>query len=230
MGSVEPLKKLYALWQPRLHLVDVVVRQAHPGPEAPAYAHFEQKMTDARHYQEHEDIPWTVLVDDLAGTTHQVYGGLFDPTYLIDADGRVAFYNLWTHAPTLHQAITALMRRGGLGVVTGGVDRRPHVWPALTDGWKGLRRGLPQSFIELEMAAPLTASSTWLGYQLRPLLAPLTLRPTPLPRTAQMGLAIGAVALFGLLARRLWSANAGHDAREDRTLRTTTRPVFRKSR
>jgi hypothetical protein len=94
------------------------------------------------------------VVDDIAGTTHQVYGGLADPTYLIDRDGRVAFYNMWTHAPTLHEAIEELLKQDGRGVVMGGTHRTPHLLASMTDGWKGLRRGFPQSAVELELSAP----------------------------------------------------------------------------
>lgn len=91
-------------------------------------------MRDAETYQRENRIDWPVVVDDLRGTTHQVYGALADPIYLLDADGRVAFYNTWAHAPTLHEAITALLQRGGRGVVNGGVDRTMHMAAALTDG------------------------------------------------------------------------------------------------
>ena len=80
------------------------------------------------------------MVDDLQGTTHQVYGGLADPTYLIDADGRVAFYDMWTHAPTLHKAIEELMNQDGPGILKGGTERAPHLLTSMTDGWKGLPR------------------------------------------------------------------------------------------
>ena len=33
---VEPLKRLHARWGDRVHFVDVLVRQAHPGPSEPA--------------------------------------------------------------------------------------------------------------------------------------------------------------------------------------------------
>ncbi len=183
--------------------MDVLIRQAHPGPQAPPYRSFDQKLRDAQIFQS-EGPPYPVVVDDIEGTTHQVYGGLADPTYLIDSGGRVAFYNMWTHAPTLDRALEALEKQGGRGVVLGGVDRTVHLLASMTDGWKGLRRGLPQSFTELELSAPGMASSTWLGYQLRPLLAPLTLRAKPLPAPVKVGLAIGAGALFALAARRLW--------------------------
>lgn len=99
--------------------MDVVIRQAHPGPDVPAYQNFEQKMQDAERYQREDGIAWTVLVDDLEGTTHQVYGGLADPTYLIGTDGRIAFYNMWTHAPTLHEALEELLKQGWRGAVKG---------------------------------------------------------------------------------------------------------------
>lgn len=187
--------------------MDVLVRQAHPGPDAPAYHRLEQKLRDGRRYQREEQIPWPVVVDDLTGTTHQVYGGLAAPTYLIDSDGRVAFYNLWTHVPTLHEAIDALLQQGGRGVVKGGVDRLPHPLASVTDGWRALRRGRPQSVIDLEMAAPGIASGIWLSAQLRPVLAPLTLRAAPLPVSVKIGLATGAATILILGARRL--ARAG---------------------
>ena len=186
-----------------MHFVDVVIRQAHPGPRVPPYRSFEHKMRDAEAFKREEGIPYPVLVDDLPGTVHQVYGGLADPTYLIDAEGRVSFYNMWTHAPTLHEAIEELLSRGGRGVVKGGTDRVPHLLSTIADGWHGLRRGWPQSFVELETSAPGMASGPWLGYQLRPLLAPIALRSKPLPAAAKIGLAAGAAALLLLGARSL---------------------------
>ncbi len=181
--------------------MDVLIRQAHPGPGAPPYQSFDRKREDAETYQA-EYAPYPVVVDDLEGTVHQVYGGLADPTYLIDADGRVAYYSTWTHAPTLHQALELLLGQGGRGVVAGGIDRTPHLLSSMAAGWKGLRRGLPQSFIELELAAPGMASSTWLGYQLRPVLAPIALRARPLPPAAKVGIIALALVLAGAVARR----------------------------
>ncbi len=110
---------------------------------------------------------------------------------------------MWTHAPTLHEAIKALLNQDGRGVVKGGTHRTPHLLATITDGWKGLRRGFPQSAIELELSAPGMASGPFLGYQIRPLLAPLTLRGKPLPATVKFGLAIGAGALVALGIRAL---------------------------
>ncbi len=167
----------------------------------PPYESDEQKLRDGRRYVQDEQTPWTVLVDDLAGTVHQVYGSLSDPVYLIDIDGRVAYYNMWTHVPNVHTALEELREQGWRGVVNGGVDRVPHMAPWMTHGWRGIRRGLPQSFLDLETSLPSSGLSTWLGYQLRGLLAPITLRETPLPMPARIGLAAGAAAAVGLALR-----------------------------
>jgi hypothetical protein len=179
----------------------VLIRQAHPGPAVPAYRDFAQKWDEAERFQREETIPYSVLVDDVAGTVHQTYGGLADPTYIIDIEGRVAYYNMWTHAPTLDQGLQELFAQGGRGVVMGeGVDRTPHILPALTEGWNGLRKGLPQSLTDMELAVPGTGVGSWLAHQFRPILAPFTLRAKPVPAPVRAllwlgvaGLAVGAV-------------------------------------
>jgi hypothetical protein len=183
--------------------VDVLIRQAHPGPGVRPYRSFEEKAADAARYKQYNAIPWPVLIDDLEGTVHQVYSGLADPTYLIDADGRVAYLNMWTHAPNLNEAIAALLGQGGRGIVNGGIDHVMHLLPAMTDGWRGIRLGLPQSYTDLETAAPGMGSGIWLGYQLRPVLAPLTLRSEPLSPTGRAGIALGVVVAAILAIRAL---------------------------
>ncbi|MGI8997054.1 MAG: hypothetical protein ACR2GW_10360, partial [Pyrinomonadaceae bacterium] len=112
-----------------------------------------------------------------------------------------------------HEALEELQQQGWRGEVKGGVHQTPHLLSSMTDGWKGLRRGWPQSFIELETSAPGMASGPWLGYQLRPLLAPLTLRAKPLPPSAKLGLAVGAAALLILGVRNLRSRPATSSSR-----------------
>lgn len=162
-----------------------------------------QKHRDAHAYVREHLIPWPVLVDDLEGTVHGQYAKLPDPSFLIDADGRVAFVDYWTHAPTLHRAIEQLMDMGGRGVV--GQSRAMRPLATITDGWPAIRRGLPQSFIELETAGPGMASSVWLGYQIRDVLAPIARRATPLPIRQRIALGAAAIALglgAAALARR----------------------------
>ncbi len=179
------------------------MRQAHPGPGVERHTSAAQKHRDAHAYVREHAIPWPVLVDELGGAVHRQYALLPDPSFLIGTDGRIAFIDYWTHAPTLHRAIEELIGMGGNGVV--GESRTMRPLATLTDGWPAIRRGLPQSFIELETAGPGFASSVWLGYQLRGVLAPLARRGTPLPVGQRIALGAAAVALglgAAALARR----------------------------
>ena len=179
------------------------MRQAHPGPGVEPHSIAAQKHRDAHAYVREHAVPWPVLVDELDGTVHRQYALLPDPSFLIGADGRIAFIDYWTHAPTLHRAIERLFEMGGNGVV--GESRTMRPLATITDGWPALRRGLPQSFLELETAGPGFASSVWLGYLLRGVLAPLARRGTPLPVHQMVALAAAAVALglgAAALARR----------------------------
>ena len=177
-----------------------MVRQAHPGPEVPHYRSDEEKRADARRHKDYYAIPWPVMADDLAGTVHQVYSGMADPTFLLDVDRRVAYYNMWTFAPNLDRAIATLLRQGGHGVVAGGIDHLMHPLPTIVDGWRGIRLGLPRSFLEFDLAAPGSASVIWLGSRLRPVLAPVVLRAerlAPRTRAALVGTTAALALMFG---------------------------------
>jgi hypothetical protein len=189
------MRKLHALWGNVVEFVTVLVRQGHPGPGAERYRTFPHKAADAAAHEREDGVPWTILVDDVDGRVHRRYGLLADPTYLIDDDGRVAFYNAVTHAPTLHRAIDELMGRGGRGVVLGGFDRRPHVLAAIAGGWPALRRGLPRSVTDLEASLPGSGVLPFIGYRLRGLLRPVALRGQPLPGRARAALAAAGIAL-----------------------------------
>ena len=167
--------------------MDVLVRQAHPGGHEPAYASFEEKLSDGWAYQREEHLPWPVVVDDLQGTVHHAYGGLSDPAYLIDSDGRIALFCAWTAPKVLRRGIEDLLARGGRGIVQGGVRRAPELGPMLTDGWRAMQRGAPGSVVDLALAAPPAPILLWLGSR----------RPAPLLLAA-----VGVLGL-GLIARRL---------------------------
>ena len=181
-----------------------MVRQAHPGERRSAYHSYEQKLADAREFQAQEGIAWPVLVDDLAGTVHQVYGSMSDPVYLIDATGRVAFYGMWIDGPTLKRAIDELLAQGGQGPpVAGGIDRRPHMAPAFVEGWRTMTRGGKRAVLDFALAFPVPAALTFLGYLARPLLRPLVVRARPLPMVARLAL-WGSLVVAGALGVQRW--------------------------
>jgi hypothetical protein len=201
------MKTLHRRFGDEVQFLDIVVRQAHPGPEAPAYRSAEEKERDARAFQRTYQIPWPVLVDDVDGRVHQAYGSLPDPTYIIDAEGRVAFYNLWTGVPTLHRALERLIAQGGVGPIRHPLHIRPHPLATVAAGWPALIRGGWQSVVDLMRAAPGLPVILWAGYRLEPVLAPVALRARPLPSWVRLSLGMlagAAVAggIFGALRRR----------------------------
>lgn len=159
---------------------DVIVRQAHPGEDRHGFQSYEQKMAAAREYQRLEAIPWPVLVDDYEGRTHRAYSReMADPTFLLDADGRVAFYNMWTHVPTLKTALDALLAQAGRGVIGGGIDRKPHLLASFVDGYRGPRRGGRRAVLEYDLGGFGAGSLSFLGQKAKPLLEGVALRAAP---------------------------------------------------
>lgn len=116
-------------------------------------------------------------------------------------------------AETLHEAIEDLLAQDERGIVRDGTLRVPQLLPAMKTGWRSLPRGLPQSYFDLELASPGAGVGTLMGYLLRPVLTPLTMRPQPLSPPARLGLAAGATELAALgivaLARRKRGAPRG---------------------
>jgi hypothetical protein len=200
------LKQLYARYGNRVHFVDVFIRQAHPSERHGAYRSYQEKRTEAQTYQREEDLPWLVLVDDLAGTTHQTYGDLPDPVYLIDAHGHVVFYGMWTHVPTLQRELAALVTSGEPGGHhSQGIDRMIHMFASFVGGWRSVRRGGIRAVLEYELGTPPAATLTFLGHLAAPGLAPLALRATPLPAAVRLAGA-GSVAVAAALV--VWGYHA----------------------
>ncbi len=195
-----------------MQFVDIFIRQAHPGELRGPYQSYEEKLEEAREYKREEGIEWPVLVDDYAGTVHRVYSReMADPSFLVDSDGRVAFYGMWTHPPTLKRAIDELLERDGRGTVAGGIDRMPHLFASFVDGYHGPRRGGRRAVLEYDLAGLGAGTLSFLGNKAKPLLAPVALRATPLPTAARVALATGglmaglaasAALVIGLLHRR----------------------------
>ncbi len=99
--------------------VFVYTREAHPGEHFPAHRNLDQKVAHARAFKERFAIERPILVDDLDGTGHKLYGALPNMTYLIGRGGRVLFRADWTDPATIEAAMRYVLdardrRREGL--------------------------------------------------------------------------------------------------------------------
>ena len=199
-GGVATMQELYRLYGEQVRFVEVLMRQAHPGERHGAYLSEEQKLQDGRDYEREESVPWPVLIDDLACSVQHAYGGLAAAAYLIDSRGMVAFCGTWGQSPALREALDDLLARGGTGTPAGkGTDRRPHLAAAIVAGRSGPARGGRQALIDLELGFPGGNILMLIGRVFRPLLAPLALRTTPIPRRERTALLVGLVAACAAL-------------------------------
>jgi hypothetical protein len=74
----------------------IYVREPHPGENYPAHITWEQKLRYAQDCRAQDGIQNPLLVDDLGGTVHRLYGMLPNMIYIIDKNGRVAYKAMWT--------------------------------------------------------------------------------------------------------------------------------------
>jgi len=89
--------------------VFVYTREAHPGENYGAHRSMEQKLAHARAFKEQDKIERHILIDDLVGTGHKLYGELPNMTYLVGRGGRVLFRSDWTDPPTIELVLNYLL-------------------------------------------------------------------------------------------------------------------------
>ena len=104
------LERLHEEFGDRVNFVTVYVREAHPGNRFPQPDSAERKMAHARAYQERDQIPWPIAVDDVEGTLHRSLDPKPHSAYLVDSNGTVVGRLLWANDyRTLRRALDALV-------------------------------------------------------------------------------------------------------------------------
>jgi len=90
---------------PDVHFLLLYIREAHPGKRTGAVKSMEEKVENAqetgRLYGEEREI----LVDDLEGTAHNLYGSMPNMTYVISKKGLVKFRANWTDIVALAKVL-----------------------------------------------------------------------------------------------------------------------------
>jgi hypothetical protein len=106
VGEVSPLNELYRRYPDQgFEFFTIYVREPHPGEHYGPHRDFEQKLKSARDCCEQDGIQNPMLVDDLKGTVHRLYGSMPNMIYIIDKNGRIAYKAMWTD----HEEIASVL-------------------------------------------------------------------------------------------------------------------------
>jgi hypothetical protein len=145
--------------------VFLYTREAHPGEHFPAHCSLDQKLAHARTFAKQFWIERPILVDDLAGTGHRLYGMLPNMTYLISRAGRVLFRADWTDGPTIRAALDYVVaararRREGMRLKTFYVESVGYRWSDPEKFQDGLQIAGPQAVDDFARAMERWASGS----------------------------------------------------------------------
>jgi hypothetical protein len=141
--------------------VFLYTREAHPGENFPAHKTMEQKLSHAQAFKEQFQIARSILVDDLVGTGHKLYGMLPNMTYIVGRGGKVLFRADWTDPPTIETAIRYIQnararRREGLHMAPFYAEIVGYRWNSPAKVMEGLNRAGPKAIEDFERAMERT--------------------------------------------------------------------------
>jgi peroxiredoxin len=102
---------------PDCRFLVLYVREAHPGANVCQHKGDADKLAAAselsRTFHENREI----LVDDIDGTAHRLYGGMPNSVFIIDGGGRIAFRSDWNDVSATKKALTKLQNGESAGAV-----------------------------------------------------------------------------------------------------------------
>jgi peroxiredoxin len=157
-GSIRGLNRLYEDYSDDdVQFLFVYVREAHPGDDLPAHGSMDDKAEAAELFREEEKVQIPILLDKLEGKVHRQYGGMPNPTYVIDKSGKVAFRALWTRPRVVEEAIDELLEyqeESGKQhkVVLGGEHTSLPVRYGMLHSHRALERGGAQAVRDFKQA------------------------------------------------------------------------------
>lgn len=90
---------------PNIHFLLLYVREAHPGGKTNGITSLKGKISNAKSTLRLYSEKRTILVDDLEGTAHKLYGAMPNMTYAIGVDGIIKFRANWTNIDALKKVL-----------------------------------------------------------------------------------------------------------------------------
>lgn len=110
MGEVSPLNELSQRYRDQgFEFFTIYVREPHPGENYGPHRTWEQKLRFAQDCREQDGVQTRLLVDDLEGTVHCLYGSMPNMIYVVDKNGRIAYKAMWTDHEEIAEVLTNLV-------------------------------------------------------------------------------------------------------------------------
>ena len=125
MGSVScdifvcrvPPMNAVARRHPEATFLVLYTREAHPGAAIPPTTTMQAKLANARRLRDDDGEMRQLLVDDVDGTAHKLYGELPNAVFVFDEKGRVVFRASWNDVDVVETVLTRLAAGQPIGVV-----------------------------------------------------------------------------------------------------------------
>ncbi len=140
VARINPMNQ-FAAQYPEFAFLVLYVREAHPGDNVGGHGSLEDKTRLAQRTREEERENRTIIIDDLDGSVHQIYGSLPNMLYIIGADGTVLARSDWNDTAAVAKSLEKL--RAGQSLDTQQYGFRPVAPPVLLRvltraGWDAL--------------------------------------------------------------------------------------------
>lgn len=98
---------------PQFNYVLIYVREAHPGERQRQHSSIEEKITAAMKTTKiYNEFHRTILIDDVYGTAHNLFGSMPNSIYVIDTDSHVLFKSAWNNTNEIEQILQGIIVGG----------------------------------------------------------------------------------------------------------------------
>jgi hypothetical protein len=113
-GGMVGLDRAY----PDVQFLVLYVREAHPGQKVAQHKTEADKLQRAQGLKADFGESRTILIDDLAGTAHKIYGEFPNSVFVIGKDGAIVFRSDWNDVAAVRKVLRRLAAGKPVGRVT----------------------------------------------------------------------------------------------------------------
>ena len=103
-SAMNTLQKQY----PNVHFLLLYIREAHPGGKTASITNMKEKLEHAELTHHYYGEQREILVDNVDGTAHKLYGSMPNMTYVIAKDGVVKFRANWSNIDALKTVLQTI--------------------------------------------------------------------------------------------------------------------------